>query len=1777
MSTCIVRIGDSEKQISKDIFTSFLMQFTKDGVEGYNNKLSQLSQYNNITDANEIIRETLEGVYDNEIKDMLNRFLSMSLPIKFNFSDEEGKLVDSEYNEATGEITIYTRNIAHGHNYKQLLYKTIAKEIVVATVTKGVNDLYRNRGSKELKNISKLYESYLQEYKDNPDYKRFLELRGMYNSGYINNKSEFSIELGMLERKFKGLVDLKSFIKEGLVNTTFRNDLKSKNLWESFKEFISNILELLGIKTKPNDFDVLDYNYTQLLENTKKLFSHVSQVPVGENNPENFYLHSGGARGADTEWGNVAMTFGIPQENILHYKTGTMTNGNTEISERDRLEGSKRMYRAGQRMFGLQRDDELVTDDRLIRNWAQVKYSDAVFAVGTIAAIGDLAFPNQQGDTRVAINPTVTGGTGYAVNSAILNNKPVYVFNQTKNSYEVGWYQYDKESNDFIPVETPTLTPEFAGIGTREINDAGKKAIQEVFEKTFNKKVEEETDSSIKVEQQNRYSVQDVRNNPDKIFVFGDNSIGQGTGGQAQIRNEPNTAGIMTKKFPRNTPDAFLYDSEYEDNIKRINEDINNLKERAKGKTIVFPTDGIGTNLADMAHTAPKTMRFLIDRLMEEFGIKESSPFIVSMQNKLKEAEEGYGQKYLIDGKIYSYNNKTGKIYHHEFVGTGINAKQKATEIKDTKEKEKILNNINPQKKEDYGEEFQVDQFVFSYNPETGKFYQHFKTKNGEVKELTDEKQQNKTFLKYAEKYPDKIKTIKYPNTGNDYVYDAKRDKVISKSNGNTIVAKNIVDYVKKELETTPNTDTTITEETERVFEELDKYPVMTGLNLQAEANSRIGLEESVEVFRELYPNGIAALTSEQREEIIDPLEEAIENNVIINPFDNGKISYDIAIKRFIEWINNNKDFGNKKATKALRDKYMVILEGSPSDAKVFLYETFTDENGFSSEITYANAVSYLLQKHSKNKDDSGSSDSNAFKVGDKTYYFDDKTGIITYESSNEEYLPISDEEAPYIVSELYKQNKDFLGEGVLANRYYRYGNLIIDLQEGKLSDNPVANKALNSGGIPSESPLYTHPEKTQEIHNKTVQDLFREFEGVQLSTISNTLPEDYVLEGYHELKLLSDALGLKNIFLIPLSEVNTIYSKNSFGVPNIYRTYLEQKINFYNKRNEFSKEANAFIDRYFELFESNMLQQLGYKRRTEVKDSPYRKDKEGTFSYLGTTIDTGFNLNQSQREALKTLIDSVLFEKEPITLSGYAGSGKTTVIRFLENFFEEHDGNFNFTYATPTNSASITLSNSINANRENDRKVYTVSQLVYKDLKDGSMKFSNAFSNILGEKGHKVLVIDESSMLTAEQFKALSALKTIKIIFLGDKAQLPEVSNSDSRYESPVFSEIKNVSLNTVMRTSNKDLLAILQNIRDNPTEAIPYTDNTENVKFYDENEEKKGFYDAFLDSFLNSNDSTLLLSYKNETVQKMNKMVRKDILKSIHPNLDIDKADALYPGESIVGYAGFSSKKVEKGSLVNSVIYKVTDVKKEGSQIVITSENNKIKGRNRTYYAPLSFEGETFNFKNITKEDLESNNREISSLFKSLKEVRDKYFNAKGSVNIKVERDLKSDYLEELQKVGSYFAKHDLGAAYIYHDKLDRMVPYNPNELYRDKNGNPVKRTVTDSTGKQRQYDMKMSDYKSKNSDLYVEKGVDYGYAMTVHKSQGVTYDNVFYVAKDSQIARGVTYNKNNEIVGTDRNSLDYVALSRAAKSVHVLLDKNSSRKINLLEDIQKPCSLY
>ena len=194
--------------------------------------------------------------------------------------------------------------------------------------------------------------------------------------------------------------------------------------------------------------------------------------------------HSGGALGSDTEWEAIGKKYGVKTN---AYYTGEKSklnspNGNYEISKEDFEEGRYKVAQAAKANWGYQY--ATMKDPRLIRNWSQVKYADEIFAIGTLITAGN-PIDTAGKDSRVAIKTIVSGGTGYAVEMAIQAGKKVYLFDQNKNKW------YESTGKSWKPTETPILTKNFAGIGTRNINKNGIKAIEDVYKKTFNFKENE--------------------------------------------------------------------------------------------------------------------------------------------------------------------------------------------------------------------------------------------------------------------------------------------------------------------------------------------------------------------------------------------------------------------------------------------------------------------------------------------------------------------------------------------------------------------------------------------------------------------------------------------------------------------------------------------------------------------------------------------------------------------------------------------------------------------------------------------------------------------------------------------------------------------------------------------------------------------------------------------------------------------------------------------------------------------------------------------------------------------------------------------------------------------------------------------------------------------------------------------------------------------------------------------------------------------------------------
>ena len=178
--------------------------------------------------------------------------------------------------------------------------------------------------------------------------------------------------------------------------------------------------------------------------------------------------HSGGCEGADMAWETVGLSYNV-KTIAYSFEGHRQYSANPHILTMQELTVGWEACKKASWTLGRRIDQHSSTYTRklLSRNWFQVKNAEAIYAIGTLVEGSDTL---------------VNGGTGWAVQMAVDNNKQVYLFEQDLKT----WMEYDTILEQFVRIDyTPKLTQNFAGIGTRAITDDGLQAILNVYEETF--------------------------------------------------------------------------------------------------------------------------------------------------------------------------------------------------------------------------------------------------------------------------------------------------------------------------------------------------------------------------------------------------------------------------------------------------------------------------------------------------------------------------------------------------------------------------------------------------------------------------------------------------------------------------------------------------------------------------------------------------------------------------------------------------------------------------------------------------------------------------------------------------------------------------------------------------------------------------------------------------------------------------------------------------------------------------------------------------------------------------------------------------------------------------------------------------------------------------------------------------------------------------------------------------------------------------------------------
>lgn len=268
-----------------------------------------------------------------------------------------------------------------------------------------------------------------------------------------------------------------------------------------------------------------------------------------------------------------------------------------------------------------------------------------------------------------------------------------------------------------------------------------------------------------------------------------------------------------------------------------------------------------------------------------------------------------------------------------------------------------------------------------------------------------------------------------------------------------------------------------------------------------------------------------------------------------------------------------------------------------------------------------------------------------------------------------------------------------------------------------------------------------------------------------------------------------------------------------------------------------------------------------------------------------------GITLSEQQIAALQALLDFVERGEKLYLLTGYAGTGKTTLLQALITALRDRQDKRPIVFTALSNKATKVLASMaqrwhLEVDCMTCCKLLGLQPTIDKDT--GNQKFVPDRSRDSLISRYALVVVDECSMINQEMWellvKSVSRLDAeTQILFVGDSAQLPPVNET----ESPCFAEIYDrTDLTEVVRYGSAvGLLA--DDVRRNLTrpvmprlESDRTPDNTEGIFAVASDTWDKLLLRAFTsETYKRNPDQVRVLAYTNERVQALNQRIRAAI----------------------------------------------------------------------------------------------------------------------------------------------------------------------------------------------------------------------------------------------------------------------------------------------------------
>ena len=511
-----------------------------------------------------------------------------------------------------------------------------------------------------------------------------------------------------------------------------------------------------------------------------------------------------------------------------------------------------------------------------------------------------------------------------------------------------------------------------------------------------------------------------------------------------------------------------------------------------------------------------------------------------------------------------------------------------------------------------------------------------------------------------------------------------------------------------------------------------------------------------------------------------------------------------------------------------------------------------------------------------------------------------------------------------------------------------------------------------------------------------------------------------------------------------------------------------------------------------------------------KASEEAKKVEEEYVFTFNdGFKINLPFSLNDQQKSALYELEKFIEDYGTEITLSGYAGTGKSTIIGIFSKWLDHRIGRGNIVYTAPIHRANvITKQNNPNAN------VYTLSALFgFTPDTDEAMERESldlrelefrAKNQVKYEPG-QLIIIDEASMVQDglyEYIQKIVAKDGVSVIYVGDSAQLRPVK---SDHISKVFTSdgVPQITLTKVERTGDNPILKEATRLRRG--EGLSYQT--------DINDKGQGVLYTSNDTVINENLKQIISSEEFNADPLHFRVITATNAAAATYNSKIRSlrygkfAKPFVKGDILMGYSNKLRKPDGSYRLINSMDYIVQNVRDTTVKFKTDKGDIEFKAFKLSIRPTGSTIMDDFQITVIDK------NEPDSKLFEIV-EYKDRLW--------RMAKEAKQD--KQISK---------------YRD-LVQMAFNIDNELNITKN-------LEDNQGR-----------------LKIRKAIDYGYAQTVWKSQGSTYSKVLILSNEID-----TFGYGRDVMQL-RNELRYVAVSRAKNFVIINSEAENKKKVSMRNEI-------